>query len=200
MASYSQNPSIDTYIANDAPTTNHGTEGSFFVGEWNGGSQVARSLVKFDLSSIPAGSLVTAASLTLTIVSDFSDNARTLSVYRVLRAWNETQATWNVYTTGNNWGTAGCANTTSDRESSAIGTATQPNASSGTVVVTLNAASIQEMITGGVFTNNGFLLQVASESNDMIGYGAREATLANRPVLAITYSLPNAGAAPIFFA
>jgi hypothetical protein len=42
-------------------------------------------------------------------------------VYRVKRAWTESQVTWNVYTTGNSWQTAGCSGA-DDRESTAIGT------------------------------------------------------------------------------
>jgi hypothetical protein len=157
----------------------------------NSGTQTQRTLLKFDLSSISAGSTIDTATLTLTYAVDASSNARTLSVYRVKRAWVETEATWNSWKTGSAWSTAGCANTTSDREAADIGTATQPASPTlnTTLDITLTAAKIQEMITGGAFTNNGLLLQVDSESSDRITYyDTEEATAGYRPKLVVTYT------------
>lgn len=184
----SQLPSKDCYLDGANATTNRDL-GVIAVGENNGATQVLRGLIHFDLSSIPTNAVVSAATLTLTINAEASDNARTINAYRVLRVWVENQATWNVYSTGNNWGTAGCSNTTSDREAASAGSGTQPNAGSGTVVMTMDNAKIQEMIAGS-FTNNGWLLQVETESNDQVNYySSEDATPGNRPLLSITYSV-----------
>lgn len=191
----------DTFIRATATSTNYSTTGTDLVGEANDAvGEVNRTLIKFDLSSIPAGAIIDSAVLTLTYATDFSDSARTCSIYRVKQTVVITQATWNVYATGSSWATAGCSNTTSDRESDAIGSFTQPASPTldTSVDITLTASKIQEMITGGAFTNNGFLLQVDTESNDAIGYHSAEATTTSyRPKLVVNYTV--AGGMMAFF-
>lgn len=169
-----QPPAEDTYLSSGATTTNFGTSAFVFFGESAG--SVFRTLVQFDLSSIPSGTTVNSATLNLWIRSFTGTNTRTLRVYRVLRNWAETQATWNVYTTGNNWGTAGCANTTTDREATDIGSVSISSsiADHAQVNITLTASAIQTMITGGGFTNNGFLLKMDTESDDAGSFYPRE--------------------------
>jgi len=180
---------LDTYIENNSPTSNYGTSEGLGVGEQKSITVIYRSLLKFDLSGIPSGSTITSAILTLNSDGqDLSDQSRTMRVYRVLRAWNVSQATWNVYTTGNNWGSAGCSNTSTDREATDIGSVTHPaNPSSGDdIVITLTASSVEEMITDGGFINNGFLIQMDTESDDAGGFRSSQyGTEADRPKLVV---------------
>ena len=186
----------DVSIDSSAPTTNYETNVHIWVGESNTIAAVYRGLVKFDISSIPAGSTINSAVLTLTFVSDSSDNARTLSVYRVKRAWVVTQATWNIYSTGNNWTSAGCSDTTDDREATDIGTVAVP--ASPTLdteyAITLTASQVQQMLTGGSFTNNGFLLKVDTENNDELDYySTDDPATTKRPKLVVDYTEPAPG-------
>lgn len=186
-------------IEAENPTTNYSAQNNFQVGEWNGGAGRDRSLLKFDLSSIPSNATILSATLRVYDQGlNYSDNIRIMSVYRVLRAWVAAQSTWNNYSTGNAWGTAGCGNTTTDRESSAIGSVSMPATEvAGYVDITLTASAIQTMITGGGFTNNGFLLQMATETNDMHQFS--DETVSNQePKLVIVYTLPDGGQ-PILF-
>lgn len=129
-------------------------------------------------------------------MTDYSDNARTLSVYRVKRAWSETTSSWNEYSTGNSWATAG-ASALTDREATDIGTRSM-SATEGTstfIEISLTASAVQEMITGGVFANNGFLLQVDTETNDGYEFQSNtSATTANHPELVVVYSVASASA------
>ena len=180
----------DCYLQAASATTNFNND--FVIGgQDTTDATVRRALLKFVLTDIPAGSTINSATLTLTVRIDRSANARTLSVYRVRRAWIETEATWNVYSTGNSWTTAGAADTTNDREGTDVGTVTQPAspAVGSTLSITLTASKIQEMLTGGIFTNNGFLLQVATESDDAILYDSTNVvTAADRPKLVVDYT------------
>jgi hypothetical protein len=54
----------------------------------------ARGLVRFDLSSVPAGSVVTEARLELTLVA-LEGGATTIDLRRALAAWTETTVTWD---------------------------------------------------------------------------------------------------------
>lgn len=193
MASpYTGNPSDDAFISSDAATTNYGSEQNIDVGELKGGTQVRRSLLKFDLSSIPTNAVVTSAILTVTDNGfDGATNDRVMSAYRVLRVWTSAGVTWNKFDGSSDWGTAGCSNTTSDREAAGIGTVSMP----GTEVaqdynITLTASKVQEWISGAL-TNNGIILQMATETDDLHRFYSLEYTTAgDRPVLTITYDIP----------
>ncbi len=192
MSTFSnQANAIETWIRDTSPATNFNANDFFYVGVYST-SDKDRGLIKWDLSSIPSNATIISATLSLYVYLDESGNERIMSAYRVKRAWTETGVTWNTYDGSNNWGTAGCANTTSDREATNIGTATIPASPEvdSEIQITLDAASVQEWIDG-TLTNNGLLLQVATESNDHIGYHAHtNATPTIRPKLVIEYTAP----------
>lgn len=180
------------------PTTNF--QNRVEVGENNTASgEVDRTVIKFPLdtpTNIPAGSRIVSATLQLTVNSDRSSNTRTMRVYRVKRAWVDSQATWNQYSSGNNWGSAGCGDSTNDREATDIGSASVSDslAVDTTVSISLTPASVQQMLSGGSFTNNGFLLQVDTETDDKyVYYSVGEASVAKRPTLTVEY-IPAGGA------
>lgn len=179
---------IDTLLRSDTPTTNYGTLTQFNAGETNAGSWVGRTLIKFDLSSIPANATINSATLSLWQATDLSDNARDLIVFRSLRAWSETQATWNVYTTGNSWAGSGASDPT-DTEPGGIGTrAFSASEANGEKQWALSASAIQQMVAGS-WANNGFLIAASVETNDMYLFRSSDyATAVERPKLVIDYS------------
>ena len=181
----------DAYLSSKTSTTNYGAATIIAVGETNTDVNTFRSLLKFDLSSIPVGSTINSATLSVKTVTDASTNERTYRVYRVLRVWVEAQTTWNIYSTGNNWGTAGCGNTTSDRESADIGSVLfTASETAGTVKsFTLTADKVQEMLVDGAFTNNGFLIKADTEENDAYTlHSSENGAEANNPKLVINYT------------
>lgn len=92
---------MDAYIDNGSATTNFGTEVSLRIGEGNGSTNdLNRSLIKFDPSSIPANATITSATLSLWTTSDLSDNDRTIRIYRLKTAFDESSATWNESASG----------------------------------------------------------------------------------------------------
>ena len=105
-----------------SPTWNAGGEGQFRVGIWENVDKVLetfRSLLEFDLSSIPAGSTITAATFECWAAEFFIDASHTYIAERIIRTdWVEMEATWNIYKTGNNWTTAGCGNNGADYSAS----------------------------------------------------------------------------------
>jgi hypothetical protein len=178
----------DTFINNFADTTNYATNGALRVGR--SGAYTYRALVKFDLSSIPAGSTVLSAILSLYAITDNSTNAVAFKVHRPLRAWVEDQATWQIYSTGNSWQTAGGFGAL-DCEQAAIGSRnfTDTETLNQFKAWTLTASAIQAMITGGAFINNGFLVKTETEASDNHYQfaSASNATAGNRPKFEIVY-------------
>lgn len=201
MTTYTSQPDgtdgIDAHINAGSSTTNYGTNTGLFIG--NGSGATKRGLIKFDLSKgtnpPPSNAVVSSATLTLTVVADWTSNARTMSAYRVKRNWTEAGVTWDTYNGTNNWGTAGCANTSTDREGSAIGTAAVGDVLSAgdTIAISLDAASVQEWISGAM-ANYGLLLKVDTENTDQVNYASSDnATAGYRPQLVIEYTTPAAG-------
>jgi hypothetical protein len=87
----------DTYISSYDPTVNYATDQDLAM--WLGDS--FGSLIKFNLSTVPAGATVSSATLGL-YAYEFTANGGgdTVYVYRLLRDWVDTQANWSVYKTG----------------------------------------------------------------------------------------------------
>ncbi len=191
MATVNLSPSGDTFINSANATTNQDGNDNMDVGEVVGGSDVRRGLIKFDLSSIPSNATVSSATLKIwDRGTDLSNNTRVLGAYRVLRSWTTNQTTWNKADSGNNWGTAGCSNTTTDREATDIGTVSITNPEvAGEYDITLTASKVQEWISGAL-TNNGILLQKATETDDLTRFNSSEwSSSSERPILSITYSV-----------
>ena len=188
MATATLTASSNASILADQPTLNLV---EVQVGERNDNNNNFRALITFSTLSdgtIPTTAVVTSSVLRLYMKVDKSSNARTLSVYRLKRAWVQSQVTWNIFSTGNNWQTAGCAGA-NDREATTIGTAAM---SAAEIIpswkeVTLDNALTQEMING-TFTNNGLFLQNGVENNDSYEFG-EISDGATAPQLVVNYTM-----------
>lgn len=186
---------IDTYLSSLNPTTNSGTSTVIDVGESNGGSAIIRGLWRDPLTGIPSNANVTSATLYVYIaLADLSSSDRLLRVYRARRSWVESGATWNKYDGTNDWSSAGAADTALDREAADIGSVTLiDGAAVGTeYAIALTPSKVQEWISGG-FTNNGLVLKMDGENDDLFRLGSSDnATSGYRPKLVIEYEIPTA--------
>ena len=84
---------IDTRINSYYATTNYDTGTTFAVGEQSSASAIIRSLIKFDLTTIPANARPSSAYIALIIQADDSSNARDFKMYRILVDWVKDQVT-----------------------------------------------------------------------------------------------------------
>ena len=151
------------------------------------------------MSSIPPTATVTDASLSFYVTT--GQTAYTYNLYNLRRAWIEgtsndasstTSVTWNKYDGVNNWGTAGAANTTSDRYADNLWNAVATDfGGTGHQTFTLNSlgvAVVQGWITGSL-NNYGLTIQnysgtstgswIAASRENTSGYAA--------PTLNVTY-------------
>jgi hypothetical protein len=168
--------------------TNYGAAGvNLGIGESNAAVSTYRTLIKVDLSSIPAGALVTGGTLYLTCISEQSDNNRQLVINRLLRDWGETTCTWNTYDGTNNWGTAG-ATGAADIDSVDLTSSEQVQPAAGDIVTMAINPDILAAMIGGAYANYGWLLRVDTESSDRAQYGDRgNSTVSNRPEFVVDY-------------
>lgn len=166
----------DTYVRQDYPTTNYGSQPSLSIGRWNS-SEINRVLIKFDFSTIPQGSFIEVANLTLQVTSEQinSTSQYSYSIYPISETWEEGTVTW----------------------------ANQPiyNASifsslpvSSLKSYTVDIKQIASLWVSGT-TNNGIMIKDPSEVNDQIlaqFASSDNSTVSYRPKLEVTYNVPPA--------
>jgi N-acetylneuraminic acid mutarotase len=90
-----QPSTADSYVYQQTATTNYGT-GTLMYAQARTG-QARRSLVQFDISSIPSGSTINSA--TLELYATAVSGSQTLNVHRITGTWTETGVTWNTMPT-----------------------------------------------------------------------------------------------------
>lgn len=170
----------DNIMYAGTPTTNYGTTTSIAVGNQ---TQKRHSLLKFDLSGLPAAAVVTSVKLGLYVYNVSDLVSTTVSVYRVIRSWEETSSSWNNANTGTAWGTAGCENTTTDRSATSSGSVAITG--TGWYDIAINLTEFASMRNA----NNGFLLkQTGGSSINYKEIYSRE-NETNNPELIIRYTL-----------
>ena len=196
----------DTFLHGGAPENNAGGHAWFDAGT-DGLGGVRRGLIRFDLTVLPAGSTVTSAVLTLTVVQSpgFGGSAvdSTMDLFRVLAAWNEGaktgnngalaspgEATWNARMAGSaNWTVPGAAADAAATSSAAALVGAPIGATyswSGTGLV----SDVQFWLDNPA-ANHGWLLrsQLEATPRTVRGFASRENT-SGQPVLTVGYSPP----------
>lgn len=148
------------------------------------------SILRFDLSRVPAGARITQATLSV-YVTTASPNPIWLEVYRVLRPWEPTQATWLRARDGSSWISPGCDYPGQDRAATYSATAYLSRAQAS---YDMDITALVQTWVNDPGTNYGILLKGS-------GASSTEYTLASsnhwgtawRPKLTISY----VGAAPL---
>lgn len=180
-----QPSSGDSYLDEDRGGSSYGSNSTMFVQSRSGGRD-RRSLVKFDLSAIPAGSQITGATLKLFMTAAPSAT-RTYNVHRVTRSWVEADVSWDEASNNVSWTTAG-----GDYSAGATASVTTGTVSSVWLAWDVTA-DVDAWYAGTA--NNGVLVKDSAE-NSTTAYSATFATrengtAANRPQLVVTYTPPD---------
>ena len=177
----------DTSIFQANPTSNYGSLDSVYVAAYAGDRR--KVILKFDFSAVvPAGQTITLA--TLSLYCSTSRASRTITVYRLLRTdWAETQATYNIYKTGSDWGTAGAYNSSTDFTTTGVATATSVAASNWlNETVTVQVQTALDSVSG---IAHFLLVDEGTWTAGQNIYNSDEYATANlRPKLYIEYAPP----------
>ncbi len=180
----------DVTIAEGAPLTNDGGNASCYIDGDDGGGDDLSTLFRWDVSAIPAGSNIEQASITLNV---FNVSPNTYELFRVLRDWVENEATWNIYSSGNNWQTPGALGAL-DRGSDILGAFTPANSGFQTIQLNADGIALVQSWVDDPSTNGGIIL-ADSGATDGADFDCSETgSAANRPKLSLTYS---GGSSPI---
>ena len=151
-----------------------------------GGGDLYAAL-RWNLSSIPAGTTVSSATVTLNISNHSNDTGtpQTYGAYELKRTWNEGQVNWNQAATGTPWATAG-AKATTDRGSkiaSVTPTSGTPTAKAP-YTFTIPASVVQGWLSAPS-SNNGILL---ADTTNFDGFVFDTKEGATPPKLTVNYT------------
>jgi hypothetical protein len=100
---------VDTHIREANATTNYGSDTTIEINRWNT-NDTAHAVARFTgvPAVIPTSATINSVTMTCYISSwNGTDTNFNTGWYELKRAFVDTQATWNIYSTGNNWQTAG---------------------------------------------------------------------------------------------
>lgn len=186
--------SADAFITNITPTTNYGSNVLLVDGDSSAvASAKYRTAMKFDLSSIPAGSEIVSASLRLyehTAYNTLGVSAWDVELFKLLVDWNEAQITWNVRQTGVSWSTAGASEDGKDIDATPFDTLTLDGvAQSG--FVEWSGVGLLELVQAwvdGSTDNYGFML--AALDAESMGVAARVANLFHSSEATVSWLAP----------
>jgi hypothetical protein len=181
-----QGSGSDAMIYEFAKTTNYGSSAELLLQGVN--TVVSRCLVNMSLSGLPSGATVNTATFSgyYYDYGSFDPNGRAITLYKVRRAdWVEAEVTWNIYKTSNNWGTAGCANTSSDIDTSKTA-ATNAPASYGWI-----DWNVKDIVEDAVANSVNFNIRMSMATGNYVAklYSKEYATdTSKRPKLVIEYT------------
>lgn len=164
----------DTYTYDVSPGTVRGSETTFIQDKNATDDRV--SLLRFDLSSIPAGSTIQSATLQFYVDVE----GQGFNMYRMLVPWDEATVTFTSI------GNRHFAANNTDAESAINTNWPGVDGYTGLITVSVPASTIQNWIDG-TLTNNGWLM-IATHADDGQQLRSREyGTAGDRPKLTVTY-------------
>ncbi|HET9952965.1 MAG TPA: DNRLRE domain-containing protein [Polyangiaceae bacterium] len=144
-------------------------------------------LFYWDVSSIPPGSIIAEARISIRITRGSSN---VYDIYELLRPWSENQTTWNIARIGSPWNAPGAS--AADDRGAWLGTIT--GATNTTQTVTLNEAGLARVRAWveDPSSNAGLIVAHTTNSRELGMATGEHPTLAYRPTLSITYE-PSSG-------
>lgn len=169
--------SLDTYLDSRDPSQSFV---SLTYMQVDSGSQASTALMYFDVSAIPAGATVTAASLTLHTTP--TGGGDPVQVYPILEGWSSS-ATWFERSGGQLWASPGAE--PPSRGTTAIGTF--PGTSNDTdYTAALDPATVQGWLEG---PNLGVAIAMAGNNATLVR-SSNSSITTERPLLSVTYTPP----------
>ena len=173
----------DTFINEWASDENHA--GDWHLSVRTGGAQI--SLLRFDVSQVPAEADVALATLKVYAVRRSNDNSTELKAWMVNRNWEAGAATWTQATATEGWEQPGCNGVPADRS----GAASEPaQLLAPNVWCTLDVTEMVRQWVASPETNRGLLL--GSTGNVGVRYdlaGSEYPKASLRPILFVVYAL-----------
>jgi endonuclease/exonuclease/phosphatase family metal-dependent hydrolase len=148
-------------------------------------SVTRRGLLKFDTTTIPVGTPIASAKMTMTVQSGGATASRHIAAYQGVDSWDQTQATWNSRRTGQPWTTTG----------GDLGTKldTQVVSNADGTKVTFDITPLVSQVVSGALGSSQYTrielvdIDAADDQSRRIYYTPDDSNPANRPTLVLTF-------------
>jgi hypothetical protein len=179
--------SKDAWNEEKRASTKFGTGDGLHVKTGTGEYGQRNAFIRFDLSSIPSGSVCESAVMTLTNYYNGAGRA-TISLHPMLFDWSEAQLNWYQYNSGYSWPGSPGGNTPGvDYSTVLLGTFTGPSSNFAKASVNLNAAEVAKWFGASPERPNyGMTMRAADKYNNF--YGGEASIVDRRPKLTIVYT------------
>jgi hypothetical protein len=181
-----ESTSSDASIWDYSPGTNYGTHPDFMAAAWtsSGTPTISRSLINFDLSSIPANATIISSTLSLyhhsstnTIGHSTMDGSNTAWLRRITSSWSESTVNWNNQPS------------TTTQNQVTLPASTNDSMDYPNIDVTNLISDIYNNPSGSF----GMMLMLQTESyyRSLLFASSGETNTAKRPKLTVTYTINN---------
>ncbi len=166
------------------PDDNYSASAFGYIGAYNAGPRIFRTILYFDVSEIPANAVIYAA--TLRVYTGGITGTVYLDAYALTRDWSETAATWNSHDTGSAWTASGGDFGQSAASNVAVSAIDWVN-------IPLSTEVVRQWVADSA-VNYGLLLKDKFENPSASNFciiDTKESTNTNtRPRLYVSYMLP----------
>jgi len=179
----------DSKSAEDNTTTNYGSSTTFNWSSFSSGTFNNSQLSFSGLSNISSSDTVSAATIGLNRTFGVATTSITTLVRKFIRNWIESEVTWDAWSAGNNWTTAGGTSQGNDIESTLTHSFDSPT-SNGAFTFSSGqlATDVENMISA---SNYGWLLYrdpATTPDSWYIGIISSEGADGSRPYLSVTHA------------
>lgn len=169
-------PTDDAFVYQGSPDDNYGSSQDLSIGGKTVEGEAHRSFVKFDLSTIPPGSVINYASLRV-FMYEAPSESRTLECHRAAADWDEGTITWN------------------NQPSATIPTTSRSTGSTPNVYLVLFVTpSVQKFASrdaAGYASNYGWILRDSDENTAPVYPMRSKEYLPRSPYLVVDYYPPH---------
>jgi hypothetical protein len=170
---------VDATLSSASGSSNDGSATSLLAD----GSPDHSAVMKWDLSSIPVGKVVTAVALTFNVVDP---SPYGYELYALKRPFSESSTTWQRANSTTLWQVAG-ANGSNDRETTVLGSVA--GSATGSITVNMNGAGrakVQSWVDAPS-SNFGLILLDYAPPDGVDLSSSEAATVSQRPALTVSY-------------
>ena len=150
-----------------------------------------RTLLRFDLTDIPPGSTIHAATLQLSAHAGYHTNTAgdPVEVYRLTQPWNELDALWAKRTATDFWTSPGGDAVGTSSLPLAAPYATNPTDPEPNAALTWDVSTLTQTWVSGTAPNHGLLLALGGTRTANLHFWSREQSNSGlRPFLSLTYT------------
>lgn len=176
----------DSTLVSAVPTLVENTNTQMFV-YTIGGGDVRSGVIRFTgLSNITGP--VTVSSATLSLYRTNGDDGHPIEIYKLLRAWVDSQVCWNDYATSTAWQTAGATGALDKEAAASVSTNTSGGINAYQDFTSAQLATDVENFINTPSSNNGWLVSQGGAGAQLIRYASEDGTDATRPKLTVVYT------------